>query len=60
MQHPRVYAFLHVPIQAASDRVLDVMKRKYTLDDFCKVVDTLRCLVSGVNIATDVRVIAGK
>jgi threonylcarbamoyladenosine tRNA methylthiotransferase CDKAL1 len=40
--HPRVYAFLHVPVQAASDKVLQDMRREYTLKDFKRVVDTLR------------------
>jgi threonylcarbamoyladenosine tRNA methylthiotransferase CDKAL1 len=55
LRHPRVYAFLHVPVQAASDRVLEVMKRKYSLAEFCTVVDTLQELVPDINIATDVR-----
>ncbi|KAJ3090469.1 hypothetical protein HK102_003650 [Quaeritorhiza haematococci] len=54
LAHPRVYAFLHVPIQAASDAVLDDMRRLYTLADFKRVVDTLRNRVPGVTIATDV------
>ncbi|KNC71217.1 hypothetical protein SARC_16246, partial [Sphaeroforma arctica JP610] len=32
--HPRVYRFLHIPIQAANDRVLEVMNREYTCADF--------------------------
>ncbi len=42
MQHPRVYAFLHLPIQSASDPILGAMRREYTRSDFCHVVDYLR------------------
>eukprot|EP00051_Salpingoeca_urceolata_P028469 m.487038 g.487038 ORF g.487038 m.487038 type:complete len:566 (+) comp24759_c0_seq1:252-1949(+) len=54
MAHPRVYSFLHVPVQAGSDEVLAAMKREYTRADFCHVVDTLRAGVPGVSIATDI------
>jgi threonylcarbamoyladenosine tRNA methylthiotransferase CDKAL1 len=54
MQHPRVYAFLHIPVQAASDAVLGAMRREYICDDFCRVVDVLRERVPGVTIATDI------
>ncbi|GAA6081111.1 threonylcarbamoyladenosine tRNA methylthiotransferase [Tachysurus ichikawai] len=40
--HPRVYAFLHVPVQSASDSVLMDMKREYCCDDFTHVVDFLK------------------
>ena len=52
LNHPRVYGFLHVPVQSGSDSVLYAMKREYSNADFCKVVDTLRAMVPGVNIAT--------
>lgn len=50
---PRVYSFLHVPVQAASDSVLMDMKREYCLADFKHVMDFLREKVPDVNIATD-------
>ena len=42
LNHPRVYSFLHVPVQSASDNVLSDMKREYCADDFRHVVDFLR------------------
>lgn len=54
LNHPRVYSFLHVPVQAGSDSVLGEMKREYCREDFEKIVDYLREKVPGVNIATDI------
>lgn len=42
LSHPRVYSFLHVPVQSASDSVLADMKREYCADDFRNVVDFLK------------------
>lgn len=42
MSHPRVYGFLHVPVQSGSDQVLGDMKREYCRKDFEHVVDFLQ------------------
>ncbi|XP_024943886.1 threonylcarbamoyladenosine tRNA methylthiotransferase isoform X2 [Cephus cinctus] len=54
LDHPRVYSFLHVPVQSGSDQVLADMKREYTRADFEKVVDFLQKRVPGLTIATDI------
>ncbi|XP_028836286.1 threonylcarbamoyladenosine tRNA methylthiotransferase [Denticeps clupeoides] len=54
LSHPRVYAFLHVPVQTASDSVLMDMKREYCVADFKHVVDFLKEQVPGITIATDI------
>uniref|UniRef100_A0A8C1PKJ9 tRNA-t(6)A37 methylthiotransferase n=1 Tax=Cyprinus carpio TaxID=7962 RepID=A0A8C1PKJ9_CYPCA len=54
LQHPRVYSFLHVPVQSASDSVLMDMKREYCCADFRRVVDFLKERVPGITIATDI------
>lgn len=54
LNHPKVYSFLHLPIQAASDGVLRDMKRDYTQQDFRQCVDVLRAKVPQIHIATDV------
>ncbi|CAJ0963960.1 unnamed protein product, partial [Mesorhabditis belari] len=53
LRHPRVYAFLHIPVQAGSDAVLRDMKREYTSDHFRKIVDYMKKNVPGIYIATD-------
>uniref|UniRef100_A0A0F7Z6K0 tRNA-t(6)A37 methylthiotransferase n=1 Tax=Micrurus fulvius TaxID=8637 RepID=A0A0F7Z6K0_MICFL len=54
LNHQRVYAFLHVPVQSASDSVLMDMKREYCVADFKRVVDFLKTRVPGITIATDI------
>lgn len=54
LNHPRVYAFLHVPVQSASDSVLMDMKREYCIADFRRVVDFLKEKVPGITVATDI------
>ncbi|CAH0761416.1 unnamed protein product [Diatraea saccharalis] len=54
MKHPRVYKFLHVPVQSGSDQVLADMKREYSRKEFEHVVDFLREKVPGMTIATDI------
>uniref|UniRef100_A0A0N5A9E3 tRNA-t(6)A37 methylthiotransferase n=1 Tax=Syphacia muris TaxID=451379 RepID=A0A0N5A9E3_9BILA len=53
LRHPRVYSFLHIPVQSGSDPVLIDMKREYSVADFCKVVDYMIENVPDVYIATD-------
>jgi threonylcarbamoyladenosine tRNA methylthiotransferase CDKAL1 len=54
LSHPRIYSFLHIPVQAGSDSVLADMKREYCVEDFSKIVDFLRSKVKGITIATDI------
>ncbi|XP_003788426.1 threonylcarbamoyladenosine tRNA methylthiotransferase [Otolemur garnettii] len=54
LNHPRVYAFLHIPVQSASDSVLMEMRREYCVADFKRVVDFLKEKVPGITIATDI------
>ncbi|XP_075441716.1 threonylcarbamoyladenosine tRNA methylthiotransferase [Ascaphus truei] len=54
LNHPRVYGFLHIPVQSASDSVLMDMKREYCTADFKRVADFLKERVPGITIATDI------
>ncbi|CAJ0577562.1 unnamed protein product, partial [Mesorhabditis spiculigera] len=53
LRHPRVYAFLHIPVQSGSDGVLNDMKREYNSHHFRQIVDYMQGNVPGIYIATD-------
>jgi len=40
-KHPKVYKFLHLPVQSGSDRVLKRMERGYTVSDFKRIVEDI-------------------
>jgi len=54
LNHPRVFKFLHIPVQCGSDRVLADMAREYTVADFETLADYLLLQVPGITLATDI------
>lgn len=51
---PRVYRFVHLPVQAGSDRVLDQMVRRYTVAEWEDLVVRLRKAVPDITLHTDI------
>lgn len=56
LQNPNVYTFLHIPLQSGSDQVLEKMKRKYTINEFRKLINELR---NSVNLTLSTDIITG-
>jgi tRNA-2-methylthio-N6-dimethylallyladenosine synthase len=52
--HPKLCKHIHLPLQAGSDRVLDLMRRTYTNAEFRALVDEMRSTIPGVALTTDV------
>lgn len=52
LNHPNVYAFLHVPVQSGSNKVLKDMNREYTREEFEQVADYMIEHVPGITIMT--------
>jgi threonylcarbamoyladenosine tRNA methylthiotransferase CDKAL1 len=54
LKHPRVFKFIHLPVQSGSDRILKLMNRKYSAEDFVSLVERLRKAIPQLTIATDI------
>ena len=52
--NPKVYKFLHIPVQSGSDKVLHDMKRGHTVETFRDVVKRARERFPEFTISTDV------
>ncbi|MDD5488160.1 MAG: tRNA (N6-isopentenyl adenosine(37)-C2)-methylthiotransferase MiaB, partial [Candidatus Omnitrophica bacterium] len=49
----KVCEHIHLPLQSGSDRMLDLMNRGYSYDDYRKKVDMLRGAIPDAGISTD-------
>mmetsp|Transcript_6332 Transcript_6332/g.18195 ORF Transcript_6332/g.18195 Transcript_6332/m.18195 type:complete len:638 (+) Transcript_6332:204-2117(+) len=54
LNDPRVFSYLHIPLQSASNSVLGRMNREYTVEEFRRTADTLLALVPRMELATDI------
>ncbi len=50
---PQLMPFLHLPVQSGSDAVLEAMNRRYTVDDYRRVVDALRTARPDLALSSD-------
>lgn len=53
-ENPKICKHIHLPLQAGNNRVLEMMKRTYTIGEFKDLVAEIRDAVPGVSIATDI------
>ena len=51
---PRLMGHIHLPLQAGSDKILDLMNRKYKYEEYKKKIDELREIIPGAGISTDI------
>lgn len=54
LRNPRIYKFIHLPVQSGSDQVLERMCREYTAKEFIDICRRMRKEFPYMNIATDV------
>lgn len=54
MKDPRIYRFIHIPVQSGSDAVLKRMNRAYSAEGFLDLAGRLRSAYPGISISTDI------
>jgi tRNA-2-methylthio-N6-dimethylallyladenosine synthase len=50
----KVAPYLHLPLQSASNRVLERMERGYTIEQYVALVERLRSAIPGLALSTDI------
>ncbi|CAN5208813.1 tRNA (N6-isopentenyl adenosine(37)-C2)-methylthiotransferase MiaB [soil metagenome] len=50
---PQVMPFLHLPVQAGSDRILAAMNRQHTGDDYRRLIDRVRAARPDIALSSD-------
>jgi MiaB/RimO family radical SAM methylthiotransferase len=50
----KIFKFLHLPVQSGNDEILNNMQRRYTVQDFQKIVLRFRELIPDLSLSTDI------
>lgn len=53
-KHPKMFKFLHIPIQSGNNRVLKSMKRFYTVKDYEDIIKDFEKAIPEITISTDI------
>ena len=53
-EHENICNYVHLPLQAGSDRILNRMNRTYTRMEFLNLVDSIRDYIPDCSISTDI------
>ncbi len=53
-EHSNICNYIHLPVQAGSDRVLEAMNRTYTIEHYLGIIERARKIIPGVTFSTDI------
>ena len=53
-QHPSICNYIHLPVQSGSNRILKLMNRTYTIEEYLKLIEKARKIIPGVSFSTDI------
>ncbi|GIW21099.1 MAG: hypothetical protein KatS3mg068_0106 [Candidatus Sericytochromatia bacterium] len=52
----RICNHFHIPVQSCSNKILELMKRKYTIEEYIDRINTIRKYIKNVTITTDIMI----
>jgi len=50
---PKLVSHLHLPVQSGSDEILKAMKRRYTAEDYLKIIDKIKKARPDISLSSD-------
>ncbi|MFW6104466.1 MAG: tRNA (N6-isopentenyl adenosine(37)-C2)-methylthiotransferase MiaB [Candidatus Bipolaricaulota bacterium] len=53
-KHPNIVRHIHLPLQSGSNRILQIMNRDYTREEYLEKIEQARSIDPQVNITTDI------
>ena len=53
-KHPNIAKHIHLPVQSGSDRILQLMNRKHTIEEYKQTIDAIRQYIPDVAISQDI------
>ena len=53
-KYPNIMPYVHLPLQSGSDRILKLMGRRYTKDEYLTLYNKIKSKVERVSITTDI------
>jgi MiaB-like tRNA modifying enzyme len=53
-ENEKIFKFLHLPLQSGSNRILGLMKRGYSSEDFLEIVERFRKAFPEMSLSTDI------
>lgn len=54
IKHPKVYDFIHLPVQSGSDKVLSDMRRGHTISQYKEIVSKFKKEIPSLTLAVDI------
>lgn len=53
-KNEKIFKFLHLPVESGSDKILNLMKRGYKVNDFVDIVKRFRKEIRNLTLSTDI------
>ncbi len=53
-EHPNLCNYIHLPVQAGSNRILELMNRTYTIEHYLNLIEKAKKIIPGVSFSTDI------